>query len=412
MEQDNKTEKIENKPEVTEDQQAFWDGVEKDNQINAKRKEIYHDKTILDYARTKAELEQYEIANKDLELLKNADFGTSTKSEISDIQKENSEYMEYAKHRFSFILSDEKSKMGFDKIVPFFRKNIILIGALTGSGKSTAVSNIIFHLMKQKNRVTGKSPRILLMTNEERKEDVYNRITCLINGWHYVNHDQFTKEQVEIFNKFIPNLATRLKVIDNIYQGAHGATTTLEGFKNIMDNLIKNKEYYDVVIIDYYQNYISSIANPTMGINEVQATIARLLDNYKNVYPAPFVVMSQLNPETKENGGYFPNRIQGRKLLPNMSTLVMEMIVDKDNRLTKWKVHKSRFSEAEHMELITGYDKGRFVHYTEEFRNKVQEMRDRYLQKTIENKLNDEDSQKFKEIQGEVKKENEQENEK
>jgi hypothetical protein len=39
---------------------------------------------------------------------------------------------------------------------------------------------------------------------------------------------------------------------------------------------------------------------------------------------------------------------------------------------TAWKIHKSRFSESIGKTIYTGFDKGRFVEYTLEFKNRVE----------------------------------------
>jgi hypothetical protein len=227
-------------------------------------------------------------------------------------------------------------------------------------------------MLLQKNPITGESTKVLILTNEERKEDVYNRITCLLNKWSYTNHNKFTEEQVETFNKAIPILSTRVTVIDNVHEGAHGATTSLEGIEGIFENLTRNKIYYDVVVIDYYQNIISSKKNPKLDEYEVQAKLSRMLDRYKNQYPAPIVLLGQVNAPDENGNPIFYWRIQGRKLIMTVCTIAIEMLVDKKHKVTKWHIWKSRFAEDIGGAIETGFKDGRFVPYTAEFQKAVQ----------------------------------------
>lgn len=308
---------------------------------------------------------------KDMEITKGSNFGTMSDAQVATLQKDNDEYIEAAKRRMLFI------DPVFDKVVPYFRKNLILIGAKTGDGKSTTAANIAFSTMKQTNPVTGKKCRVLILTNEEKAEDFYNRITCLNKGWHYTNHSEFTEEQITTFRRAIPLLAAggRLTVVDNTYNGSHGVTTTIEGIQTVFENLLANKEYYDVVIIDYYQNIISSKNNISASENDVQARLARMLDHYKNVYPAPIVLMAQVNAATEDKAP-FQIRIKGRKIIMDACTLAMEMVANRELLATTWWIWKSRFTSSVGKHFNTGYEEGRFVEYTTEFKEKVQKMRD------------------------------------
>lgn len=351
----------------------FEEKMAEERKFDALRKETSKNKAILDHTRTKAQLERQEQDEKDLEVIKSADFGIQTVEQVAEIQKDNRDYIEAAKNKMRFITDDLPDRIGFNTVVPYFRKNIVLVGAQTGDGKSTTVANIAYHMLLQKNPATKKPARILIITNEERKEDVYNRITCLCRGWTYTNHDKFTEAQIKIFNDSIPVLSTRITVVDNVHNGAHGVTTSIEGFEGLMENLISKGEYYDAIVMDYYQNYITSKRDATLTEYEVQARLCRMLDRYKNIYPAPFILLAQINAPDENGNPPFQYRIQGRKLIMTVCTCALEMIVDKKHRLTKWKVIKSRFNEAIGEEIATGYDKGRFVPYTQEFKAKIGE---------------------------------------
>lgn len=343
---------------------------EKNMELEKLKAETAAKKAVLDSKRINSQLELLEQNERDMAQAKAANFGALTPEQIANIQKQNDEYMEAAKHAMTFITP------AFDNFIPFFRKNFILIGARTGEGKSTAVANIAFTTIKKINPATGKPRRVLVLTNEERAEDFYNRVTSLINGWHYTNHNKFTQEQKDIFSRSIPKLAAdgMLTVIDNNHNGSHGVTTTIEGIANVFDNLLENNEFYDVVLIDYYQNIISSQKYPGLSENEVQSRLSRMMDKYKNIYPAPIVMFAQITPPDEKDKIPFQQRIKGRKIIMDPSTCAVEMIRNTKELYTLWKFHKSRFTEALGKDIKTGYDKGRFVIYDTAFAEKVQKM--------------------------------------
>lgn len=330
-----------------------------------------------------AKLEQQEQNERDMAAAAATNYGAMTPEQILKIQKDNDDYMEAAKHAMLFI------NPIFNNVIPFFRKNFILIGARTGEGKSTAVANIAYQTMRRKNPATGKLRRVLVLTNEERAEDFYNRITALSKGWHYTNHDKFTQEQRDTFREMIPILASggRLTVIDNNHNGSHGVTTTIEGIQTIFDNLIANEEYYDVVLIDYYQNIISSQKYPNLSENECQARLSRMMDKYKNEYPALIVMFAQITPPDKDDKIPFQHRIKGRKIIMDPATCAVEMIRNTKELYTLWKIHKSRFTEAIGNDVKTGYDRGMFVKYDTAFAEKVQKMMYEREARRVESKL-------------------------
>jgi len=92
------------------------------------------------------------------------------------------------------------------------------------------------------------------------------------------------------------------------------------------------------------------------------------LDNFKNQYPGPIVILSQLKPGDED----FKTRIEGRKMLLNKATVALEVVADKDKMATQFKVHKGRYSNALGGKGITlGYEKGKYVEYTSAFQDQV-----------------------------------------
>jgi hypothetical protein len=345
------------------------DDVKDFNERFEKEKDLREKRYIVEKRRLENQIDQITTSDKFLDIAKNTDFSRMHPDQIAKIREENLDYIKAAQHRSPFINSV------FDKIVPFFRKNLILIGAPTGQGKSTAVANIVYRSLNVKSHVTGRLNKILVITNEERSEDVYNRITSLIKGYHYVNHSSITPEQIEVYDQYIGILSERITVIDNAFGGGVGITTTLEGIQTIFDNLIANKTHYDMIIIDYYQKISKSSKNPFMRDFDVQHHLSLMLDNYKNIYPAPIVLMAQVQKPNDENREDFQNRIKGRKSLMDSVTLAMEMAIDRKNYRTEWIVWKNRFNQGVGESVFTGYDAGRLVPWkgNKEFLKKVAE---------------------------------------
>lgn len=293
------------------------------------------------------------------EIANTVGYATMADSELEKILKDNEDYITAARNRMIFI--NEK----FDSTVPFFRQNIILLGSQTGEGKSTTVANIIRSVIRQKHKETGKRRRCLVITNEERPADVYNRVTCLAKGWPYVSHDKFTQEQFVTLQEYI-KVYTKEKlvhVIEDDYGGATGSTRTIEGICRIFDDLLARKEFFDVVLIDYYQNVAESRKNPFLDQYKVQAALAKKLDQYKNTYPAPIVLFTQLKPHEKEDSKTpFKWRIEGTKAIINVATCVLEIVPNRDTLTTEWNVVKNRFAgETVGTKIDTGYHKGRFI---------------------------------------------------
>jgi replicative DNA helicase len=320
----------------------------------------------------KAKIERIERAKQELSLAQHINYGAIDSAHTEQIIKDNHDYMEAARNPMTFINSD------FDSVVPFFRKNLILIGGKTGEGKSTALANIVTSVIGQVNKETGKVRRALVITNEEKTEDVYNRVTCLLSNWAYTNHDKFTPSQKQVLEKGIQALRNSgmLQVIDDNFMGIPGTTTSIEGIRNILESLIRNHEYYDVILIDYYQNVRMSKEDQNLNQYQVQEMFATMLDQYKNRYPAPIVVLAQVKPPDSQDTP-FNLRIKGSKSIPDRATLILEMVADRDNYRTEWIVHKSRFTEAiANSRFFTGFEKGKFVPYNNEFLQKVNKWRE------------------------------------
>lgn len=345
--------------EITDE---FMKQLNAEDDISKKKKELEVHNVNVKYERFKDNEERHEA-------IKHTKFGTISDERAEEIGRESTEYLEKASKPLKFI-NDE-----FDQKVPFFEKNLILIGADSGDGKSTAVANMVFSLISRKDAKTGKTRRVMVITNEENIADFYNRVTCLFKGMPYSDHDAFTADDRAMFHKMIKVWKSRLTIVDDTFNSngkiVSGATTTPEGIKAIFENLIKDQEYYDAIFIDYYQGVNESSLDMTLDEYKSQRKLTNILEHYRKIYPAPIVLMCQVNKDDPEKPTPMKYRIMGTKLIYTRATYVLEMVKHSDLLMTEWVIHKGRFAKLG-QSIKTGFRKGAYVPYTDEFRSKVQ----------------------------------------
>jgi len=326
--------------------QKHLDESKKSDTLYKKENELLEDRINTDY-------ENLQRRKEELAKAESIDLSRRDGEYVEKLRKENKDYLTRAKKSGIFLVKDFKGK------VPYFAKNIILAAGLSGDGKSTTCANIAYRDILQNKKV-------LVITNEEIASDVYNRVTSLIKGWAYREHENFTEQQHAIFDDYIDKLSHRLTVIDDSYNDSVGQTSTIEGMEAMLESLLKSDEKFDVIIIDYYQNIDRSTKNPGLSPWQVQEQFAKRLDKFKNVYEAPIVVLAQLTDVGAENKP-FKDRIEGRKIIYNVCTCALEVMAERENLRTAWKVRKSRWSEAVGQTIMTGFNKGLYVDYTPEF---------------------------------------------
>lgn len=312
--------------------------------------ELLEKKRAIDSFRTQADYDRMIQSQREVDGFRSINIEANREDQIKKIIQENDEYMEAAKLCKTFVCDS------FKGIVPNFGKNINLIGASTGDGKSTTVANIALETTRQ----GGKT---LILTNEEAIPDVYNRITCLLKGWVYANHNEFTDEQKAVLKDGINKLSQYITVIGDSTFGP-GTTTTLEGVEGVLESLISNSQKYDSIIIDYVQKVSFSKLNPRLAGWEVLSKLMQYLDGYKNRYLAPINLMAQLHNSGENNKQRsFEDRLKGFKGIITPVTCAMEMVADKRGLKTKFVIHKNRWyaGSMDGQEIVVGWYKGKYV---------------------------------------------------
>lgn len=295
------------------------------------------------------------------EAFENISIGENPIERAKSLAKENREYIALAKDSATFLGMEE-----FKDKVALFPRNIILLGAETGTGKSTTVANFVLSFMKQ-----GK--KCLIITNEEYTLDILNRIVFLLNGWAYTDHNSITDKQLDMCDRMYPLLLEKfVEIIDDKTNKVGGTTTSFEGIQavcNSLENKLSQGVKYDAVLVDYVQNIKYSNEAPHLPQWQVLDRLGAFLDGWKGVYPAPIILFSQLKSVTN-NAESFKDRQEKFRAILNHCTTAIEIKVDRENLRTEWIFRKNRFKGAVGVSVFTGYDKGRYVEYTNEFKNK------------------------------------------
>lgn len=321
----------------------------------AKANFIKQYKTEIEYARINNEIETEKIN-------KQVDFGRINQNRVEQIQSIITSRISDTKVLSPF--------MGFEEFneINLSGSNLLLVGGLSGTGKSTICANLAIKAFQKKEQV-------LIITNEETVNDCYLRLACILFNVNLNKVTEWTEEQTNKLLRAIPLIAQRITVIDDSHGGGTGITTSVEGLDFVCKNLLSNPFKYDLIVIDYYQNYTYSQKNDKMNEYMCQHQAGVILDRFKNDYKKPIVLLAQMEEQVEGKPKPFKMRIEGRKSIYNRCTLAIETVVKKDLLCTEFVLRKGRFNENVGA-VSLGFHKGLFVRYTPEFRNDVQKNKD------------------------------------
>lgn len=260
---------------------------------------------------------------------------------------------QYAKSR---ALREEirKNKIPFmtDSFLPDFylSQGMILVGGMSGKGKSTACANVIVGYLNSNPKGTT-----IVITNEENTDSIYDRVACIMLGVGYIdflNH-RLTKVDEESVVDLSLSLTDRIEVVDDDAWDM----SCLDDVKAVLEHAATNK--VGLVLVDYYQTINTSRRDPQLESFVVLKKLGFYLKDYGRRYGIPVVVFAQLNPAS--DGRDMQSRVQNDKTVYNHAFTVIEMVPDFDTGLTKFIVHKDRFSNNNGKEVIMKYIKGKFV---------------------------------------------------
>jgi len=256
----------------------------------------------------------------------------------------------------------------FDEMSDFVQLSagsLALICSSTGSGKSTIAANITKGLI-------DKGKRVLIIVNEEESDDVGVRVSCLDMGvsiHKYKIKGGLTEEEREtVITNMVSLSKDRISICGLDFKGDSRITTSPEGMKAL---LTRATDKFDAVIIDYYQNVNTSIAQPGIRAHEANEMFANDLDYFKNSIGCPIILMAQIRRGDTD----YKERLEGRRLILNKATDIFELKTDKAGSRSSLIVHKDRWLGQNGEERFLGYKGGAYVPYTARFEEDVIKMK-------------------------------------
>lgn len=250
------------------------------------------------------------------------------------------------------------------KVMPLYGDNVILIGAKTGTGKTSALANIVSPLLKE-----GKA--IACISTEETSEDTLFRNYCLQHDlnvansgcWYNDTHEKQFQQDIQGYLE-----SKQLQLYDSYTYGVDKDTgakiqcpemTSIEGLLTALADIEKSPRLPDVLIIDY----ISKIGSSKSVRNEMEWQIiykaAAILEEWCKKLNVPSIIFSQLE-DSSESRSSFKSRLPGSKRIMNLVTVAIELDVDYENKTTQYICHKNRMEQILFRKTVR-YDRGLFV---------------------------------------------------
>lgn len=236
--------------------------------------------------------------------------------------------------------------------IPFTRENLYLFCALSGSGKSTIAANISYPLWKQQKK-------ILVVSNEENKQDILMRIAALDLGYNFNDYKKglMSKEDQRNCIALFPSISQFVKVLDVTWRD--GLTTKIEGVQKALESVIG--QGYSCVLIDYYQLIKDSIYDKTKKRYDVLNDFRVWLGRFIKRCELPVCLFVQLYSMGKKGGVKdIDARIKECSAVVEPATVILEAVPNFEESTTEFIIHKDRFGIAG-TKIVCPFHKGRYL---------------------------------------------------
>ena len=236
--------------------------------------------------------------------------------------------------------------------IPFTKESLYLFCALSGSGKSTIAANISYPLWKQQKK-------ILVISNEETKQDVLMRIAALDLGYNFNDYKKgiMPIEMQRACIKLFPDIMKYVKILDVTWRD--GMTTKIEGVQAALESVAGKG--YACVLIDYYQLIKDSLYNKDRTRYDVLNDFRVWLGRYIKKCDLPVCLFAQLYSMGKKGGVKdIDARIKECSAVVEPATVIIEAIPNFEDSSTDFVIHKDRFGVAG-KKIVCPFHKGRYL---------------------------------------------------
>lgn len=279
----------------------------------------------------------------------------------SNLEKEDLTNRGFDKQKMLRDIEDRKNAVIFlnERISKHFIAapgSLIVIPSMTNNGKSTLTAHIAEAMVNQNKKV-------LILSNEEKEEDVRARISCLRTKVSFGDYktNKCTVDEIEKVlddAEFLSKDAKLVVISPKNESDAYKVTTV----KGVMNTLEKAKGKFDAVIIDYYTNVnISEVG--TQDPWTVNNALASELNVFKDSSPFPIIAMAQCeslrnekNKQELDDADFEAQhpmyRWKGGKSIIIYATDIIELKKDFENSRSYLYAHKVRFG---HGDLLRGH---------------------------------------------------------
>lgn len=279
----------------------------------------------------------------------------------TELEQEDLTNRSFDKQRMLKEIEDRKNAVIFlnERISKHFIAapgSLIVIPSMTNNGKSTLTAHIA-------EAIVNQNKKVLILSNEEKEEDVRARISCLRTKVSFGDYktNKCTPEDIEkVLNdaEFMSKDAKLVVISPKNEADAYKVTTV----KGVMATLEKAKGKFDAVIIDYYTNVNIS----EMGVQDpwtVNNALASELNVFKDSSPFPIIAMAQCdslrnekNKQELDDSDFEAQhpmyRWKGGKSIIIYATDIIELKKDFENSRSYLYAHKVRFG---HGDLLRGH---------------------------------------------------------
>lgn len=230
-------------------------------------------------------------------------------------------------------------------------QGLILIGGVSGRGKSTTNANILAGFVK--SQPNGKA---MVITNEESTGEVYDRVACVLLEYNFreYRNREMPRRKIEDVQNCAKDLMGQILVEDG--SGVYDMTCT--------DDLKAALAYVaeaDVQLasIDYFQTANWSRSKPDLAPVQVSKDLGFWMKDYGRKVPKPVIMYVQLKESSEESE--FKERVENDRTIFNHCFMAVEVVPDFETRISKFHFVKDRFGDSQGKTLEMRYEGGRFV---------------------------------------------------